>query len=78
MPPKDLSSAISALKHGVGTLFDPAVVQAFFAVIQAHPRAMEIHASIDDVLDMLRQNVTDLALQNRLEKRTARLFPAGF
>lgn len=78
MPPKDLSSAISALKHGVGTLFDPAVVQAFFAVIQAHPRAMEIHASIDDVLDMLRQNVADLALQNRLEKRTARLFPAGF
>ena len=40
MPPKDLSSSISTRKHGVGTLFDPAVVQAFFAVIQAHPRAM--------------------------------------
>jgi putative nucleotidyltransferase with HDIG domain len=78
MPSKDLPSAIFELKHGVGTLFDPAVVQAFFAVIQAHPRAMEIHESIDDVLDMLRQNVADLALQNRVEKRTARLFPAGF
>ncbi len=78
MQQMDLPSAIFELKHGVGTLFDPAVVQAFFAMIQAHPRAMEIHESIDDVLDMLRQNVADLALQNRLEKRTARLFPAGF
>jgi hypothetical protein len=34
--------------------------------------------SIDDVLDMLRQNMADLALQNRLEKKTARLFPTGF
>ncbi len=78
IPPKDLPSAIFELKHGVGILFDPAVVQAFFAMIQAHPRAMEIHESIDDVLDMLRQNMADLALQNRLEKKTARLFPAGF
>jgi putative nucleotidyltransferase with HDIG domain len=78
MPPKDLPSAIAELKHGVGTLFDPAVIQAFFAMIQEHPHAMELHESIDDVLDMLRQNVADLALHNRLEKRTARLFPAGF
>ncbi|MFN2435919.1 MAG: HD-GYP domain-containing protein [Desulfotignum sp.] len=78
MPPKDLPSAIAQLKHGVGTLFDPAVVQAFFATIQEHPHAMEIHDSIDDVLDMLRQNVADLALQNRLEKTAARLFPTGF
>jgi putative nucleotidyltransferase with HDIG domain len=76
--PRDLSSAISELKHGAGTLFDPAVVQAFFAVIEKHPQAMEIHESIDDVLDMLRQNVADLAVQNRLEKKTARLFPTGF
>jgi hypothetical protein len=54
------------------------VVQAFFAMIQEHPKAMEIHESIDDVLDMLRQNVVDLALQNRLEKTAARLFPPGF
>jgi putative nucleotidyltransferase with HDIG domain len=78
MRPKDLPSAIAELTYGAGTLFDPAVIQAFFAMIQAHPKAMEIHESIDDVLDMLRQNVADLALQNRLEKRTARLFPAGF
>ncbi|MCF8139442.1 MAG: HD domain-containing protein [Desulfotignum sp.] len=78
MPSKDLSSAICELKHGVGTLFDPDVVQAFFAMIQEHPQAMEIHESIDDVLDMLRQNMADLALQNRLEKKTARLFPTGF
>ncbi len=78
IPPKDLPSAIFELKHGVGILFDPAVVQAFFAMIQVHPRAMEIHESIDDVLDMLRQNMAELALQNRLEKKTARLFPAGF
>ncbi len=78
IPAKDLPSAIFELKHGVGTLFDPAVVQAFFAMIQANPRAMELHESIDDVLDMLRQNVADLALQNRLEKKTARLFPACF
>jgi hypothetical protein len=78
MPSKDLSSAICDLKHGVGTLFDPNVVQAFFAMIQAHPQAMEIHESIDEVLDMLRQNMADLALQNRLEKKTARLFPTGF
>ena len=78
MPPKDLPSAIFELKRGVGTLFDPAVVQAFFTMIQAHPQAMEFHESIDDVLDMLRQNVADLALQNRLEKKTARLFPPGF
>ncbi len=78
MPPKDLPCAIFELKHGVGTLFDPAVVQAFFAMIQEHPRAMEIHESMDKVLDMLRQNVADLALQNRLEKKTARLFPPGF
>jgi putative nucleotidyltransferase with HDIG domain len=78
MPSKDLSSAICELKHGVGTLFDPDVVQAFFAMIQEHPHAMELHESIDDVLDMLRQNVADLALHNRLEKKTARLFPTGF
>jgi HD-GYP domain-containing protein (c-di-GMP phosphodiesterase class II) len=78
MPPKDLSSAISELKHGVGTLFDPDVVQAFFTIVQEHPQAMEIHESIDAVLDMLRQNVADLALQNRLEKKTTRLFPPGF
>jgi putative nucleotidyltransferase with HDIG domain len=78
MRSKDLGSAICELKHGVGTLFDPNVVQAFFAMIQAHPQAMEIHESIDDVLDMLRQNMADLALQNRLEKKTARLFPTGF
>ena len=78
MPSRDLLSAISELKQGVGTLFDPAVVQAFFAMIQAHPRAMETRESIDDVMDMLRQNMADLALQNRLEKDTARLFPAGF
>jgi putative nucleotidyltransferase with HDIG domain len=78
MPSKDLSSAICELKHGVGTLFDPDVVQAFFAMIQEHPHAMELHESIDDVLDMLRQNVADLALHNRLEKKNARLFPTGF
>jgi hypothetical protein len=54
------------------------VVQAFFDMIQEHPKAMEIHESMDAVLDMLRQNVADLALQNRQEKRTARLFPPGF
>jgi putative nucleotidyltransferase with HDIG domain len=78
MPAKDLPAAISELKHGVGTLFDPAVVRAFFDMIQEHPKAMDIHESMDDVLDMLRQNVADLALQNRQEKRTARLFPPGF
>ncbi len=78
IPPKDLSSAILELKHGAGTLFDPDVVQAFFAMIQEHPQAMEIHESIDDVLDMLRQNLADLAQQNRLEKKNARLFPPGF
>jgi putative nucleotidyltransferase with HDIG domain len=78
MPAKDLPAAIFELKHGVGTLFDPAVVQAFFDMIQEHPKAMEIHESMDAVLDMLRQNVADLALQNRQEKRTARLFPPGF
>ena len=78
MPPKDLPSAIAELKHGAGTLFDPDVIQAFFDMIQEHPKAMEIHESIDDVLDMLRQNVADLALQNRLEKTAARLFPPGF
>ncbi len=78
IPAKDLSSAVSKLKHGVGTLFDPAVVQAFFAVIQAHPEALEIHESVDDILDMLRQNMAELALGNRLEKQTARLFPPGF
>jgi putative nucleotidyltransferase with HDIG domain len=78
MPAKNLPAAIAELKHGVGTLFDPAVVRAFFDMIQEHPKAMEIQESIDDVLDMLRQNVADLALQNRLEKRGARLFPPGF
>jgi len=78
MPAKDLPAAISELKHGVGTLFDPAVVRAFFDMIQEHPKAMDIHESMDDVLDMLRQNMADLALQNRQEKRTARLFPPGF
>jgi HD-GYP domain-containing protein (c-di-GMP phosphodiesterase class II) len=78
MPRKDLPSAIAELKHGAGSLFDPDVIQAFFDMIQDHPKAMEIHESIDDVLDMLRQNVADLALQNRLEKTAARLFPPGF
>ncbi|MDT8378326.1 MAG: HD domain-containing phosphohydrolase [Desulfotignum sp.] len=78
MPPKDLSSAISELKHGAGTLFDPDVVQAFFTIVQEHPQAMEIHESIDAVLDTLRQNVAELALQNRLEKKTTLLFPPGF
>ncbi|MCA1792284.1 MAG: HD-GYP domain-containing protein [Desulfobacteraceae bacterium] len=78
MPAKDLSSAVTDLQHGAGTLFDPTVVQAFFAVIQAHPDALEIHESVDDVLDMLRQNMAELALGNRLEKQTARLFPPGF
>lgn len=78
MRAKDLPSAIAELKHGVGTLFDPDVVQAFFDMIQKHPKAMEIRESVDDVLDMLRQNIADLALQNRLEKTGARLFPPGF
>lgn len=78
LPRMDLAGAVSELQTGVGTRFDPAVVQAFFTVIRKNPQALEIRESIDDILDLLKQNMVEMADRNRLEKKFAAAFPTGF
>ncbi len=77
MPKLSLSAAVSALKKGVGTRFDPDVVQAFFAVIRENPDIVDAQESIDDCLKDLKQNMADLAGHNLLEKKFSS-FPGGF
>ncbi len=77
LPKKDLASALTALKQGVGTRFDPDVVQAFFSMIQNNQSILETGESIDHCLDILTQNMGRLASQNRIEKKLANPF-AGF
>lgn len=77
LPKKDLASALTALKQGVGTRFDPDVVQAFFTMIHNNQSILETGESIDHCLDILTQNMGRLASQNRIEKKLANPF-AGF
>ena len=77
LPKMDLTAALTALKIGVGTRFDPKVVQAFFGVIQENPEVIETRQTIGSCLDILQQNMVQLAEQNQFEKKLSR-FPSGF
>ncbi len=74
LPKKDLASALTDLKQGVGTRFDPDVVQAFFDMIRIRKNILETGESIDHCLDILTQNMGRLADQNLLEKKLANPF----
>ncbi|MCG8567562.1 MAG: HD domain-containing protein [Desulfobacterales bacterium] len=78
MPRKDLPSAIREIQEGVGTRFDPRVVQALFKGIRENPDALNTKESIEDCMELLRRNMADLAAQKSLEKKLASPFPAGF
>ena len=78
MPKKDLPSAIQDLQEGVGTRFDPNVVQALFDGVKAHPNVLNSRESIEDSLALLRQNMADLAEQKSLEKKLSSPFGMGF
>lgn len=78
IPKKDLSAALTALKQGVGTRFDPEVVQAFFKMIQENPRVIDTRETIASCLDILQQNMVQLAEQNQIEKKLSNPFPGSF
>jgi HD-GYP domain-containing protein (c-di-GMP phosphodiesterase class II) len=76
LPKMNLTDALTALKQGVGTRFDPMVVQAFFTMIQENPEIIQTRQTIASCLDILQQNM-DLAEQNQFEKKLPQ-FPSGF
>ncbi len=78
IPKKDLAAALTALKQGVGTRFDPKVVQAFFTMIQENPGIIEARETIASCLDILQQNMVQLAQQNQLAKKLSNPFPGSF
>jgi len=78
MPKKDLASALNALKQGVGSRFDPRVVQTFFDMMKANKNILETGESTTHCLDILTQNMGRLAEQNRIEKKLANPFSGFF
>jgi len=74
LPKKDLAAALTDLKRGVGSRFDPQVVQAFFDMIQTRRDILDTGESIDHCLDILTQNMGRLADRNLLEKKLANPF----
>jgi putative nucleotidyltransferase with HDIG domain len=78
IPKKDLPAALNDLKQGVGTRFDPAVVQAFFSMIQENPGIIDTRETIASCLDILQQNMVHLAQQNQIEKKLSNPFPGSF
>ena len=78
IPKKDLAAALTDLRQGVGTRFDPDVVQAFFNMVQTEKDILETGESVDHCLDILTQNMTRLAGQNRIEKKLANPFSSFF
>ena len=78
IPKKDLASALNALKEGAGTRFDPKVVQTFFDMMRHCPDVLKTGESIDHCLDILTQNISRLADQNRMEKKLSNPFSDFF
>jgi putative nucleotidyltransferase with HDIG domain len=78
IPKKDLPTALTALKQGVGSRFDPNVVQAFFAMIQENPKILDIRESMESCLDILQQNMVRVAGQNQIKKKLSNPFPGSF
>ncbi|MCG8684309.1 MAG: HD domain-containing protein [Desulfobacterales bacterium] len=78
IPKKSLAAALTDLKQGVGSRFDPMVVQAFFDMIQIEKDILATGESIDNCLDILTQNMGKLADQNRIEKKLANPFSGFF
>ncbi len=75
---KDLPAALTALKDGAGERFDPEVVQAFFDMMRAHPNILENGVCANRCLDILTQNIRELADRNRIEKKLANPFSGFF
>ena len=78
IPPMPLNHAIHALEKGVGSQFDPDVVQALFAAIRQNPDVLEADESIESSLDILCKNMVDLAEKRRLDHKFSSPFPPGF
>ena len=78
IPKKEPAQAADDLKQGVGTRFDPDVVQAFFRVLQENPDITETGVSFDSSLDLFKQNMAEFAEQKLLEKKFTNPFPSGF
>jgi putative nucleotidyltransferase with HDIG domain len=78
IPKRNLAAALTALKQGVGTRFDPAVVQAFFSMIQENPQSIDTRETIASCLDILEQNMVQLAEQNQIKKKLSNPFPESF
>jgi len=78
IPKKNLASALTALKKGVGTRFDPDVVQAFFTMIQENPKVLDTRETLASCLEILQQNMVQLAEQNQIEKKLTNPFPGSF
>ncbi len=78
MPKRNLSAAVNELKDGVGTRFDPRVVQALFTVIREEPDILTTRDGVEDCLSLLRQNMADLAAEKSLARKLASPFPTGF
>ncbi|MDD9303826.1 MAG: HD domain-containing protein [Desulfobacter sp.] len=78
IPKKDLAQALTQLKQGVGSRFDPKVVKAFFDMIKSDDKILEINESIDHCMDLLGQNMERLAKQNQVEKKLANPFSGFF
>ncbi|MBA3009413.1 MAG: HD domain-containing protein [Proteobacteria bacterium] len=78
IPKKDLTGALTALKKGVGTRFDPDVVQAFFEIVRENPDITDSPETIAACRDNLQQNLARLAAQNQIEKKLFNPFPGSF
>lgn len=74
IPRKNLAAALTDLRQGAGTRFDPQVVQAFFDMIKKRRDLLDTDESIDHCLDLLPPDVKEAAERNRIEEKLANPF----
>jgi HD-GYP domain-containing protein (c-di-GMP phosphodiesterase class II) len=65
---KTFDQAVCALQRGVGLKFDPAVVKAFFEMLQDHPETIDRQGAVERCKALLCHDIDAISLDNRLRK----------